>query len=67
MIDLKNCPFCGAPARLYVRDGVRVVCMQCDAQTRSAVDNFVTSEFCAVEIVIDAWNRRNGDETECTN
>lgn len=67
MFELKNCPFCGAKARLYVQEGVRVVCTLCDAQTRSVTDNIGTSKFCAVEIVIDAWNRRKEDEAECVN
>ena len=67
MIELKPCPFCGAPAQIYVRDGVRVVCMKCEAQTREMVDNIINNEICAVQDVIDAWNRRKEDGTECTN
>lgn len=67
MIELKNCPFCGASARLYVQDGVRVICRQCDAQTRTVTDKTVTSGFSAVEVVVEAWNRREEDEAEWVN
>ena len=62
MIELKPCPFCGGEARLFVNDGVRVLCAKCRASSKILVDSecYKTS---AVEKVIEAWNRRvNNDE-----
>ena len=57
MIELKPCPFCGGEARLFVDDGVRVLCNKCHASSEILVDSeyYKTS---AVEKVIEAWNRR---------
>ena len=57
MIELKPCPFCGGEARLFVNDGVRVLCTKCRASSEILVDSeyYKTS---AVEKVIEAWNRR---------
>ena len=57
MNDLKPCPFCGGKARLFVGDGVRVICSKCYAGTRVLMDN-MECESNAVETVIEAWNRR---------
>ena len=62
MIELKSCPFCGGKARLFVSNGVRVLCPKCGATTRILVDG-ERVETNAVENVIKAWNRRkNNDE-----
>ena len=62
MIELKPCPFCGGKARLFVSNGVRVLCPECGATTRILVDS-ERIETSAVEDVIKAWNRRkNNDE-----
>ena len=61
MIELKSCPFCGGKARLFVCNGVRVLCTKCGVTTRILVDSerIGTS---AVEDVIKAWNgRKNGE------
>lgn len=57
MPELKPCPFCGGEARLFVNDGVRVLCTKCRASSKILVDSecYKTS---AVEKVIEAWNRR---------
>lgn len=57
MIELKPCPFCGEKARLFVNNGVRVLCNKCHASSEILVDSeyYKTS---AVEKVIEAWNRR---------
>ena len=57
MIELKSCPFCGGEARLFVNDGVRVLCTKCRASSKILVDSecYKTS---AVEKAIEAWNRR---------
>ena len=57
MIELTPCPFCGGEARLFVDDGVRVLCNKCHASSEILVDSeyYKTS---AVEKVIEAWNRR---------
>ena len=62
MIELKPCPFCGGEARLFVNNGVRVLCNKCNASSEILVysECYKTS---AVEKVIEAWNRRvNNDE-----
>lgn len=62
MIELKPCPFCGGKARLFVSNGVRVICHKCGATTRILVDS-ERVETNAVENVIKSWNRRkNNDE-----
>ena len=61
MIELKLCPFCGEKARLFVSNGVRVLCTKCGATTRILVDS-ERIETNAVEDVINAWNRRADDE-----
>lgn len=50
-------PVCGGEARLFVNDGVRVLCTKCRASSKVLVDSecYKTS---AVEKVIEAWNRR---------
>lgn len=57
MIELKSCPFCGGEARLFVDDGVRVLCTKCRASSKNLVDD-ECYETRAVEKVIEAWNRR---------
>lgn len=53
MIELKSCPFCGGEARLFVNDGVRVLCNKCRASSEILADSecYKTS---AVEKVIEA-------------
>nr|DAH76866.1 MAG TPA: restriction alleviation protein [Caudoviricetes sp.] len=60
---LKPCPFCGGEARLFVSDGVRVLCTKCRASSKILVDSecYKTS---AVEKVIEAWNRRTNDDIQ---
>lgn len=67
-IKLKNCPFCGCIARLYVdNNGVKVMCTCCNCGTpvfddiNPFVGKTVWSENKkrnAVEEAIDAWNVR---------
>lgn len=57
MIELKPCPFCGGKARLLVNDGVRVICSKCYVGTMILTDD-VVRETNAVEMVVEAWNRR---------
>ena len=57
MVELKPCPFCGGEARLFVDDGVRVLCNKCRASSKILVDS-ECYETRAVEKVIEAWNRR---------
>lgn len=61
MLDLKPCPFCGGKARLFVNGGVRVVCTRCYVSTRVLKDE-LESASSAVELSVEAWNRRAGDE-----
>ena len=60
MIELKPCPFCGGKARLFVSNGVRVLCPKCGATTRILVDG-ERVETNAVENVIKSWNRRKNN------
>lgn len=57
MADLKPCPFCGGKARLFVSDGVGVICSKCYASTRIMSDK-IEYDSSAVETVVEAWNRR---------
>ena len=61
MAELKPCPFCGGKARLFVNGGVRVICSKCYAGTKILTDN-MGYESNAVETVVEAWNRRAGEE-----
>lgn len=58
---LKNCPFCGGKAYLFVDSGVRVYCSCCNAQTQILHDirgrNGAPSGS-AVKRVITLWNTR---------
>jgi hypothetical protein len=56
MIELKPCPFCGGKARLFVSNGVRVLCTKCGATTWTAADSERVGTS-VVEDVIKAWNR----------
>lgn len=60
MINLKYCPFCGGEARLFVSDGVRVLCTKCRASSKILVDSERVGTS-AVEDVIKAWNRRENN------
>lgn len=60
MIELKPCPFCGGKARLFVSNGVRVLCPKCGATTRILIDSERVGTN-AVEDVIKAWNRRKNN------
>lgn len=57
MFELKPCPFCGGKARLFANDGVRVICSKCYVGTMILKDSMVC-ESNAVEMVVEAWNRR---------
>lgn len=61
MFELKPRPFCGGKARLFVGDGVRVICSKCYVGTRILTDS-MEYESSAVETVVEARNRRAGDE-----
>ena len=60
MNNLKPRPLCGGKARLFVGDGVRVICSKCHAGTMILTDN-MEYESNSVETVVEAWNRRVND------
>ena len=61
MIELKPCPFCGGKARLFVNDGVRVICSKCYVGTMIMTD-VMWQESNAVETVVATWNRRTDND-----
>ena len=64
MVELKPCPFCGGEARLYVNDGIRVLCTDCKASSVILCDTFDMAGRPygrSTERVIEAWNRREND------
>ncbi len=62
--ELKACPFCGGTAHLFVNEGVCVICPKCGASSKILVDAMVVKGVAgnATKSVIEAWNRRCGDE-----
>lgn len=65
MIELKPCPFCGGEACLYVSDGIRVICKDCEASSVILCDAFDMAGKPygkSTERVIEAWNRRVTDD-----
>ena len=63
MDDLKQCPFCGGKAYLFVNDGVRVCCGKCGASTKILVDGWYGNlpSGNATLTVIKNWNQRMDD------
>ena len=64
MIELKRCPFCGGEARLFVNNGVRVICPKCQASTKVMIDGEYgrNIKIDAISSVVKAWNRRTSDD-----
>lgn len=57
--ELKACPFCGGEARLFVDNGVCVICTKCKARTRTMADTTTDAHPSgSVREVISRWNRR---------
>lgn len=59
--ELKRCPFCGGKAVIYVDNGVRVRCTDCEITTVSLCDTLIRSKESAIEKVVGMWNRRVND------
>ena len=59
-IKLKPCPFCGGEAVLFADDGVRVMCTECSARTRTERNTITIFAISgnAVKTVIRVWNER---------
>lgn len=72
MIDIKTCPFCGGEAKLFVGErGVCVMCTSCRCRTCFRDDNYSvglslwrTNKKISVDLVIEEWNRRAGEQDE---
>lgn len=62
-ISLRPCPFCGGEAVLFVDDGVRVICLECRAQTSTLADRLYDNSIGkgSIKTVVNAWNRRADD------
>lgn len=62
-IKLKPCPFCGGEAHIFIKDGVRVYCEDCECSTMVLVDGKLASGKpygSALNRVVEKWNRRTG-------
>lgn len=63
-LELKPCPFCGGNAVVHVNDGVRVLCVECGANSKCLVDGYLKGRptGSAIHAVIKAWNRRTEND-----
>lgn len=64
-IKLKPCPFCGSEAKVYIDNGVQIVCgsVHCGARTPCLTDKeFLPKESRALELAISIWNARAKDD-----
>lgn len=65
MTELKSCPFCGGKAKIiaYNDGGICVKCLDCYCQTQTWSDETIAEarQKSAFEKVVDAWNRRDGN------
>lgn len=55
--DLKPCPFCGGKASLFVIDGVKVKCLDCNMGTPTYSDLYNKTPM-AINMAIKQWNKR---------
>lgn len=60
MEKLKPCPFCGGRAVVHVKDGVCVICTQCNCRTIVLMDGIAQGKPTggAIESVVEKWNQR---------
>ena len=59
--DLKDCPFCGGRACIFVDSGVKVYCTSCGCETPTYRDTKSASGEPfgnTVRSVVEKWNRR---------
>lgn len=67
MADLKPCPFCGGQAVFYIgrysggTNYVVVKCRKCNAKTEEIIGSVA---YCAKDVVIDLWNRRDDNGSD---
>ena len=58
-INLKDCPFCGGRAVIFVSNGITVQCKNCGCRTPSFSDGIVYGDGGgSIKRVIDRWNSR---------
>lgn len=59
IVNLKNCPFCGGKAVIFVNNGISVQCTRCGCKTPSYTDGIVYGNSGgSLRRVVEKWNNR---------